>query len=82
MDLWIRSQDKARLIKILTGVKYFKCCGDEHHIEDIDMEYTLGEYSTKERAIEILDEIQELLIERFCMQNYHQENLIYEMPEE
>ena len=38
MDLWIRSQDKSRLIKILTGVKYFKCCGDEHHIEDIDME--------------------------------------------
>ena len=67
MDLWIRSQDKSRLIKILTGVKYFKCCGDEHHIEDIDMEYTLGEYSTKERAIEILDEIQNFLAPRFIV---------------
>ena len=81
MDLWIRSQDKFLLLKISNGIEYYEH-DNEFYITDLNSEYLLGTYPTKERAIEILDEIQELLSERFCMQNYHQENLIYEMPEE
>lgn len=53
MDLWIRSQDKKLLIKV-------------NHIMRINNRIfagdTLGEYDSEERAIEILDEIQKLLV--------------------
>lgn len=60
MDLWIRSQDRTRLIKInnLEYVEY-------QDVHSINGYYTnevdncdLGIYSSKERALEVLDEIQ------------------------
>ncbi len=60
MELWIRSQDKESLVKCNNYINYF--------YDDIEQTYgigshgyTLGEYKTKERAIEVLDEIQMLL---------------------
>lgn len=64
MELWIRSQDKINLIKVY-----------DIWIDDTDMvdqgyvsimanstfSFELGQYKTKERALEVLDEIQNLL---------------------
>ena len=58
MDLWIKSQDKKLLIKV-------------NHIMRINNRIfsgdTLGEYDSEGRAIEILDEIQNLLQPRIIV---------------
>lgn len=84
MELWIRSQDKERLIKIKNietkhnytekekQVKYLLENGSftyrtelvkDKYIKSIVYGdgYWLGEYKTKERALEVLDEIQDLM---------------------
>lgn len=63
MNLWIRSQDKRNLKKINTEI-YIKegtlyAEGDVYFIVSSGTE--LGEYKTKERALEVLDEIQKKL---------------------
>ena len=62
MDLWIRSQDKTNLIKV------DRLDVSENKIEaNLKFHYNgcnyvvLGEYATKERALEVLDEIQSIL---------------------
>ena len=56
MKLWIRSQDRENLVKV-----------DRLTIDDTNSifcdynDFYLGTYKTKERALEVLDEIQELL---------------------
>lgn len=68
MKLWIRSQDKERLIKV-SNVQYTYRKGDlysdvrgKHYIGTYyDNLEILGEYATKERAIEVLDEIQNFM---------------------
>lgn len=68
MELWIRSQDKTRLIKV-NNVQYTYIKGDlysdvrgKHYIGTYyDNLEILGEYATKERAIEVLDEIEKLI---------------------
>ena len=93
MDLWIRSQDKTNLIKIehlaitsnnvITGMS-------------TNWDYDLGKYKTKERALEVLDEIQELLVPKLhhvCDRDLegnevkvlgldYIQSIVYEMPEE
>ena len=56
MDLWIRSQDKTRLIKI----DYLKVFDDKV----LGGSCFLGEYCTEQRALEVLDDIQNLLFTR------------------
>lgn len=64
----MRSQDKERLIKV-SNVQYTYKKGDlysdvrgKHYIGTYyDNLEILGEYATKERAIEILDEIEKLI---------------------
>ena len=74
MDLWIRSQDKECLVKI-SNIQYVY----KNYIHGLGTYYDnlkiLGEYKTKERAIEILDEIQYLLETREVSQ------MVYNMPE-
>lgn len=69
MELWIRSQDKEVLLNI-KGIQYqnYKLVENETVEANILIGFynyydneILGEYETKERAIEILDEIQSLL---------------------
>lgn len=59
-NLWIRSQDKEQLIKI-DNVYY-----SEGHLiytcDTNDNGILLGRYSTKERALKVLDEIQDHII--------------------
>lgn len=61
MDLWIRSQDRERLMKV-NGFDYVDF-NDEYVINGFGTNecdnYDLGTYTSKERALEVLDEIQE-----------------------
>lgn len=71
MDLWIRSQDKHLLAKYnmlavaqvthKTQVKVMAFVSDSLGYQD------LGTYETKERALEVLDEIQNFLTPRFIV---------------
>lgn len=63
MDLWIRSQGRELLIKS-PELKYNQK-GDYHSIlayDTLGAYRILGKYKTKERALEILDEIQKVLM--------------------
>lgn len=59
MNLWVRSQDK-RILQKVDNI-YLNANYDNRRIctnDSRDYESDLGEYKTKERAIEVLDEIQ------------------------
>ena len=75
MELWIRSQDKKRLIKptelfITIGKQLYN---EEHnYIIMNEYETTLGTYSTERQALDVLDEIQKVIYQ----------NIVYQMPED
>lgn len=86
MDLWIRSQNREDLSKVEhLGVydKKIYINGYEEH------GYCIGDYATKERALEVLDEIQKK-INLVClghdfgspMIDLKNPTYIYEMPKE
>lgn len=60
-DLWIRTQNRNSLLK----VDNINCCGTKIYTNNHEaaMSIDLGEYDTKERAKEVLDEIQKLLVQ-------------------
>lgn len=66
MELWIRSQDKRILQKvdnIFLDANY-----ENKRISTYDGNNTeLGTYKTKERALEVLDEIQNILIGKYMI---------------
>lgn len=59
MELWIRSQNRTMLCK----PQYIELYGEsEVHYGDISIGYRcVATYSTRERALEVLDEIQNIL---------------------
>lgn len=69
MDLYVRSQDKKNLVKIINqiGLNYSNnnmiIANYQPDFIGTQGEYyeTLGTYATKERALEVLDEIQKLI---------------------
>lgn len=67
MKLWIRSQDKESLIQVdCLCIEKNEIDKEEYIYSSFDIVQgciTLGTYKTKERAIEILDEIQNKLNE-------------------
>ena len=88
MNLWVRSQDKRILQKvdnIFLDANY-----ENKRISTYDGDNVeLGTYKTKERAIEVLDEIQDELISSDFMPIEKNEVVltcgsarIYEMPED
>lgn len=78
MNLWVRSQDK-RILQKVDNI-FLDANHEDKRISTYDGDsITLGEYKTKERAIEILDEIQEYM--NFDIK-LKLETCIYEMPEE
>lgn len=97
MELWIRSQDKECLIRV-SNLQYvlkketnFAITTEYHYIGTYyDNLKILGTYKTKERALEVLDEIQEKLKAGFVydsrtsysMNQTIFRNEIYKMPEE
>lgn len=78
MELWIRSQDK----EVLTRVVDIWKDADKNEIwskSSFAIKNCLGIYKTKERVIEVLDEIQDLL------QNAYIGNvnrIVYQMPKD
>jgi len=88
LELWIRSQDKDILVKVDSLLiddnnnDIYTQCWVGVNLET----YTLGKYKTKERALEILDEIQEKILrigEVSLMVNpLLIEECVYEMPKE
>ena len=88
MELWIRSQNKKKLIKV-DMIEIDKQIEGPAII--FSHEYTLGEYDSKERALEVLDEIQEFIENEgksystsnesgfSCKIEYRK---VYEMPED
>lgn len=95
MDLWIRSQDKKNLVKIRQISLNYRNNKQiiANYIPDFypnSGEYYefLGVYKSKERALEVLDEIQEAKLGNFhyrCPSNVKvsskEDTIIYEMPE-
>lgn len=75
MELWIRSQDKECLLKtdivmleeIEENKEYWIYAGHEKY----EPYRVFGVYHTKERALEVLDEIQKLLIPKTIMETYN-----------
>lgn len=62
MELWIRSQDKELLV-LAKGFEFQKLYDDRFQIFAVwqNNYQMVGVYKTKKRALEVLDEIQELL---------------------
>ena len=63
MELWIRSQDKTKLVKVDNIVYMYSSEDYEKEVHSLwnDCKGILGTYETKERALEVLDEIQKIL---------------------
>ena len=92
MELWVRSQDKERLGKIV----YLELKNDDYGFHIIGwrdkFEGTkIATYKTKERALEVLDEIQKIFDFRIENKSYEEADIflkanmfpkIYQMPEE
>jgi len=94
MELWIRSQDREELLKfeeICVRVDQDGFAGIWSYGSNKDLRYYLGTYETKERALEVLDEIQSRLdvfvnseflksITDVSKQVYIAPFIVYEMP--
>ena len=61
MELWVRSQDKECLMKI--NRMDYDLSNGEHRIMVDGYKTLIGKYETKQRALEILDEIHQRLID-------------------
>ena len=74
MELWIRSQDKTILLKC-----------ENAFLDDLDeteirtKEFIIGQYKSKERALEVLDEIEDLMR---SLNSSDLKIIRYEMPKE
>ena len=89
MKLWIRSQDKESLVKFekIELIYDYLCSNDVQLIHIETDKGRIGSYSTKERALEILDEIQNHMKKIGKMELDNDKGLIYysniyEMPQE
>ena len=74
MELWIRSQDKSSIVKVdnlYVSVGNYICYYVEKDKEVPGTYYRpsgeLGRYKTKERALEVLDEIQNILKPKYIL---------------
>ena len=78
MNLWIRSQDKKHLLKC-EAIMYEKTgTGYGLRVFTKNYDFNIAGYKTKERTLEVLDEIQDLL------QNAYVgiiNRIVYQMPE-
>lgn len=90
MELWIRSQDEEILVKVNNLSLVHDIDTWEIINSYADHQYwELGTYTTKERALEVLDEIQRLITDLQYMSYavdsssfYSYRPNVYEMPEE
>lgn len=74
MNLWIRSQDQTQLVKA-EGIKYEKVPVGHSILVPYEFGvYNVGQYESKERVLEILDEIQELIKPNFKINYEYDDN--------
>lgn len=66
--MWIRSQDKTRLIK----PDYIRISGDDIEAIRFDIVTKIGKYSSEEKTLKVLDMIQKLISSH--------ENFVFQMP--
>lgn len=79
MELWIRSQDRTVLRKVNTiGIVE----GRDFWSIDENLTVSFGKYKTKERAIEVLDEIEKLIKPIIIFQNCQVDKSIIEKIKE
>ena len=77
MDLWVRTQDKKRIMNCLDiGIAMHACKNAKPNICETGHDI-LGTYDTEERCIEILNEIQAKMMASVAGQGC----LVYQMPE-
>ena len=70
MELWVRSQDKKHLMKC-EAIMYEKTgTGYGLRVFTKNYDFNIAEYETKERAIEVLDEIQNILKPKMIVNTY------------
>lgn len=69
MTLWIRTQDKLQLLAVDSLL-----VDDKQILTFVPMYKILGEYATRERALEVLDEIQRILTPRIIISSSVQKN--------
>ena len=84
--MWVRSQDKEFLMKVDNinlgiGVDTKKPNKLFTFVDGVTTSFTLGTYKSKERALEVLDEIQKLLI-ALPRTEIPFNDIVYQMPEE
>ncbi len=91
MELWIRSQDKLKLLKANNITIKFETeevlMSTYHTILIYNDDEVIGTYETQQRALEVLDEIQNYIIELDKAIIYSQTSTedysnVYEMPKE
>lgn len=85
MELWIRSQDRKELLpindKLYIILNHSRATLiDEYYI--CHRSETLGAYETKERALEVLDEIQKTLAGDGEIEAFETTLVVYNMPKE
>ena len=93
--IWVRSQDKEILVetsnfRICEGwlangkVKYYTIDVDVPHEEPFTFE--IGKYSTKEKALKVLDKIQEAIVPKLIIdvdgRVEKNENMVFQMPQD
>ena len=76
MELWIRTQDKTTLIRSYE-IYIAEHGKNSYVIRAKRTSHILGAYNSFERALEVLDEIQNILETRNDIQQ-----MVYEMPQE
>ena len=84
MELWIRSQDRTKLVKA-DNISYMDTAEDyERKVHSLwnDCKGILGIYKTKERALEVLDEIQRILMFEWDYKDKFSMTRVYTMPKE
>lgn len=94
MNLWIRSQDRTKLVKV-DNISYMDMAEDyEKEVHSLwnDCKGILGTYASKERALEVLDEIQNFIENRNkikitqdingIISETEEPKKVYEMPKE
>ena len=90
MELWIRSQDRMKLFRGIDfrGIVEQEGCSIIDNTDD----YIIGTYKSIERALEVLDEIQDILDCGFKQKKFDSvgneyyfekvDKKVYEMPED
>lgn len=84
MELWIRSQRNEKLRQGLFKVNEIELGDCDGYMDCIVINnlYCVGIYQTKERTLEVLDEIQNKITKFNLKTDYSCTDNIYEMPKE